>query len=473
MYLSTLLLLAGLTADNPVPSISSVSPTVAPAGSASLRVVITGAGFVESSKVRWNGERRETTYHSSTSVSAIITQADLALVGIGRVTVRNPAPGGGVSGELTVRVVHLPPSVSSLTPSTAVAGSGDLTVTVAGQNFISAAQAHWNGAPRPTQVIGPGSLRMTVSAADLRASGTAQVTVLTTVGTSVMRSAPVSFTITFPLQVSTPVTPQLAVTRFYVGGQANPAWVTAGQSVPLYAQITGVSPSHYRVAENAQLSGAEWRAATGTPTYTFPTGTTGSRTLWYQVRLGDGRTATLSPIVSDAVEVVPPYSTAGVVPETYGTTTGAPVRLECPRGEVLTGVHGDSGLWLDNIGLVCAERKGAYAYTAVYGGLGGPTPFLEECPLGYVPSLGVYQSAFWNGFLGKPVLSCPQAPAGVWRNFDVGRAEAVGGERTANGFIECPDGAFPVGLDVFLARAPVTGQRGVSALGLICARLRS
>jgi hypothetical protein len=459
---------------NPVPAVSSLAPSTALAGADAMRLIVTGGGFAAGATVQWNGASRPTTRHSSTEVSAVIPGTDLAAVGSARVTVLNPSPGGGSSAELVMRILHAAPVVSSLTPATVVAGGGDLTIAIAGQNFIRGAQVQWNNLARPTTFVGPTTLRVSVPAADLRSAGAAQVTVVTTVGQSAMRSAPVQFVIGLPPQIVVTATPQLEISRFYVGGEANPAWVTAGRPAPLHALVNGVAPTHYRAGENAQLSGAQWQAAGSALSYTFPAGTTGPRTLWLQFRFGDGSTATLSGIASDAVEVVPPYSTAGLSPEYYGAGTSERVRLECTPGQVMTGVHGASGLWLDNVGLVCADRKGGFAYTAIYGGLGAPASFDVRCPLGSAPGeLGLFTSGVWSGFLGKPVTACPQTPPGIGQGFDVARAVAVAGEReTFEEGVHCPAGAFPVGLDVYLSRLPVTGQRGVSALGLLCARLR-
>ena len=36
--------------------------------------------------------------------------------------------------------------------------------------------------------------------------------------------------------------------------------------------------------------------------------------------------------------------------------------------------------------------------------------------------------------------------------------------------IGCPEGAFPIALDAYINKVPVTGQKGISALGMVCAR---
>ena len=459
---------------NPVPAVSSVTPSTAPAGGERFRVIVNGAGFVAGATVQWNGSARETTRHGATQLSAIIPAGDLVAAGSAIVTVYNPPPGGGSSAGQVIRILHAAPVVSSLSPATVVAGGGDLTITVAGRNFIRTAQAYWNDQARPTTFGGPAALQLSLPAADLRVPGAGQITVVTTVGQSVMRSAPVAFTISLPPQIIVTATPQLELSRFHVGGETNPAFVTAGVAVPVYAAVIGMVPTHYRIAGTAQFFGAQWQPAGRALSYTFSAGTTGPRTLWLQFRFGEGSGVTLSAVASDAVEVVPPYSTAGVTPAHFGLATNERVRLECTPGQVMTGLHGTSGVWLDNIGLVCAGQTGGYAYGAVYGGLVAPESFEQQCPEGLVPGGILLQtSAVSRALLTRPIVVCARTPPGIGESFDVARAMAVAGERETSGSgIRCPESAFPVGLEVFLTRVVVTGQRGVSALGLLCARLR-
>ena len=88
----------------PVPVITSLDPSGALAGSASLSLNVYGSNFTPASVVRWNGSPRTTTYVGPTQLSATITSADLAAVGTPAVTVFTPAPGGGTSNAVTFNV---------------------------------------------------------------------------------------------------------------------------------------------------------------------------------------------------------------------------------------------------------------------------------------------------------------------------------------------------------------------------------
>ncbi len=86
--------------NNPVPSISSLSPPRVLPDSGAFTLTVNGANFINGSSVRWNGTARTTTYVSSTQLTASILAADVASLGTASVTVFNSAPGGGVSSAI-------------------------------------------------------------------------------------------------------------------------------------------------------------------------------------------------------------------------------------------------------------------------------------------------------------------------------------------------------------------------------------
>jgi hypothetical protein len=96
------------TTQNPVPRISSISPTSASVGSQALALTVTGSNFISSSVVRWDGSSRTTTYISGSQLRAAITGNDLATAGTAAVTVFNPTPGGGTSGSASFAINSVP-----------------------------------------------------------------------------------------------------------------------------------------------------------------------------------------------------------------------------------------------------------------------------------------------------------------------------------------------------------------------------
>src|SRR5215467_14096007 len=86
-----------LTANNPVPSISTLNPSALAAGAPAFTLTVTGSNFVPTSVVQFNGLARPTTFISSAKLQAAIPSGDIAKVGLFTVTVFNPAPAGGTT----------------------------------------------------------------------------------------------------------------------------------------------------------------------------------------------------------------------------------------------------------------------------------------------------------------------------------------------------------------------------------------
>jgi hypothetical protein len=89
---------------NPVPTISSLSPSSASAGGPAFTLTVSGTQFIPASQVLWNGSALATTYVSSTSLTAQVPASDLATMGMATITVENPAPGGGASSGLSFTI---------------------------------------------------------------------------------------------------------------------------------------------------------------------------------------------------------------------------------------------------------------------------------------------------------------------------------------------------------------------------------
>jgi hypothetical protein len=94
---------------NPVPRITSLSPSSAPAGSREVSLSVLGENFLTNSVVRLDDSALTTTYVSRSSLTALIAPADLSSAGQKSVTVFNPAPGGGVSGSASFRITSVTP----------------------------------------------------------------------------------------------------------------------------------------------------------------------------------------------------------------------------------------------------------------------------------------------------------------------------------------------------------------------------
>ena len=92
------------TGGNPAPSATSLSQDSAPVGSAGFTLTITGTGFTANSVVKWNGSARSSTFLSATQLAIAVVAPDLSIAGVAEVSVSNPAPGGGNSGNLALTI---------------------------------------------------------------------------------------------------------------------------------------------------------------------------------------------------------------------------------------------------------------------------------------------------------------------------------------------------------------------------------
>lgn len=114
---------------NPVPVISSISPSSAQAGGAAFTLTVNGSSFVNGATVNWNGSSRATTFVSGTQLTASILAGDIAAPGTVNVTVTNPAPGGGTSNALQFTINQIQTTARTVRV-VAASGAPGATVTV-------------------------------------------------------------------------------------------------------------------------------------------------------------------------------------------------------------------------------------------------------------------------------------------------------------------------------------------------------
>jgi hypothetical protein len=131
---------------NPLPTVTTISPTSGIVGGPAFTLTVNGTGFVSASVVNFSGVARVTTFASATQVTAAILAADIATTGAKPVTVTSPAPGGGTSTPAVNFNVNNPvPTVTSLNPTGAVVGGVAFTLNVTGTNFINGSVVNFIG----------------------------------------------------------------------------------------------------------------------------------------------------------------------------------------------------------------------------------------------------------------------------------------------------------------------------------------
>jgi sugar lactone lactonase YvrE len=203
---------------NPVPTITNLSPNSRGVNGGAFSLTVTGTNFVQGSQVRWNGQGRPTSFVNSTQLTAQIPANDLATAGTAQVTVFNPEPGGGASNALAFSITAQNPApvITGLTPGTAAVGAG-FTLTVTGTGFINGSVVRWNDSNRPTTFVNDTTLTAQIPASDLTTTGQAEITVVTPApggGTSNIAR----FTIT--AQNAAPTLTSISPSAVSAGGQA-------------------------------------------------------------------------------------------------------------------------------------------------------------------------------------------------------------------------------------------------------------
>ncbi len=179
--------------------ISSLSPSNMPAGSPQFTLTVNGGGFVAKTVVQWNGTSIPTQVQTDASgnvvgITATVSAALVAKPGTVFVNTLSPFSGAGMNGlSNPLPFIITPPgnpvpTVTSMSPTCAVAGGSAFTLTVTGSNFLPASdpsggsQVHWNagGTQNTLPIVGTTTatqIQATVSSALVASPVTAAVTV--------------------------------------------------------------------------------------------------------------------------------------------------------------------------------------------------------------------------------------------------------------------------------------------------------
>jgi hypothetical protein len=220
---------------NPMPSITSLSPSSVTAGSGAFTLTVNGSGFVSGSQIRWNGAALTTSYASASQLSAQIPGSDVGSAGSASVTVVSPSPGGGTSGASAFAINNPVPTLVSISPSSVSAGSGAFTLTVTGTNFVTVSVVNWNGVALPTTYASATQLTAQVPATDITNAGTATITVLNpTPGGATSGAAALTIATPGTLSVAPLIVPltsqqtQLFTASLSGGGSLNLSWSVDG-----------------------------------------------------------------------------------------------------------------------------------------------------------------------------------------------------------------------------------------------------
>jgi len=194
-----------LQVNNPMPTVSSISPAAVLTGAGATTVTITGTGFVGTSTVLLNGTAVTTTYVSPTQLT--FSFASQTATSVNTLAVSNPLPDGGTAqaGYLPVLTPTSAPVITSVSPTQFVAGSGATYLYVYGSNFMQqvgtgsyvvTGTVQWNGVALTTAVFIGASQELIaqVPASLLTSLGNATVTVTSTTSTQASNAVTVPIT---------------------------------------------------------------------------------------------------------------------------------------------------------------------------------------------------------------------------------------------------------------------------------------
>gem|GEM_PF-5110906 len=139
-------------ATNPVPTITSISPTSGFLNSA-VTITVYGTNFINSSVVSisntYSRYNLPTTFISSTKLQATIPASYVTVAGTYPITVTNPAPGGGTSNAINFTVTAASSTNNSTSTSTSTSGTTS-TSTSSGSTTTSPTTSSTTTSPTTT-----------------------------------------------------------------------------------------------------------------------------------------------------------------------------------------------------------------------------------------------------------------------------------------------------------------------------------
>jgi uncharacterized repeat protein (TIGR01451 family) len=163
-------------ANNPVPTINSLSPASVLAGSPVLTAIVTGTGYITSTTATLNGVPVQASYVSGTNLRVTIPASSLAAGQVADFVVSNPSPGGGTSAAVKFSIMSPTPTVSGVSPRSVPQGL-DALVTVSGSGFEANSVVLFNGSQRPTTFVNVTTLQVALTANDVRNFGLGEISV--------------------------------------------------------------------------------------------------------------------------------------------------------------------------------------------------------------------------------------------------------------------------------------------------------
>ncbi|WBA43574.1 T9SS type A sorting domain-containing protein [Hymenobacter canadensis] len=289
-----------LTGNN-LPANSTVTVTAPTNYEVSQDNATFGSGFTVSNfsatdvYVRLKGGLPVDTYNNELVVNTGGGAAQLDVPLSGSVTPPNPVP-----------------AISSLSPNTAVAGSGNFTLTVNGTGFISGSTVSFNGTNRVTTFVSATRLTAAILAADIATAGTYDV-VVTNAAPGGGASAAASFTVTAPVATLTATQSSLSFSAQVGTTSTAQSYTLNGSNLPASSTVTITAPAAFELSVTSATAGFA-----GSQTATTTAAGSLSRQVWVRF------VAPASPGTTGPADVTNVVGSTSVAVAVTGNATAAP-----------------------------------------------------------------------------------------------------------------------------------------------------
>ena len=242
----------GGVVNNPAPSISSLSPTSINAGQPGFTLTVNGSGFAPQSLIYWNGSAISTIFLTGNQLQATIPSSFISTPGSSLIEVQTPAPGGGITSELTfsINTINSPiPILTSISPSAGLAGGDQFLMHLVGNNFESQSVVTINGNGQPTEFLDSQDLQVQIPATELISAGVLSVSVLNpSPGGGTSQTLPL--TVTYAVPAITMLSPTSAA----AGGNSQVLTVSGTGMTPATVITFNGSPRTTTYVSNTSVS---------------------------------------------------------------------------------------------------------------------------------------------------------------------------------------------------------------------------
>lgn len=164
--------------NNPVPTISTLDPLEAMASTPGLTLTACGTGFFDDTTVYINGISKPFSLISQTEIQIELAAEDLESGKYLEVAASNPPPEGGTSNPAIFTVLNPVPELTSINPTSIIAGSPGFTLTLTGNNFVKTSIISFNNQQYPSKYISKTQIEATMPSDAVKTPGNSPVKVI-------------------------------------------------------------------------------------------------------------------------------------------------------------------------------------------------------------------------------------------------------------------------------------------------------